>query len=97
MYSDERRRSDRRAFDAEVGIRRHRSPRMMAGLHNMSRLGCQLDLPERVALDEQVWVAIPGLAPLAARVSWLEGWKAGLLFDQPMHPAVFDHVAARLA
>ena len=36
----------------------------------------------------QVWVRMPGLESLSGMVIWTNGQRAGVAFDQPLHPAV---------
>jgi hypothetical protein len=37
-----------------------------------------------------------GLEAIEAEVCWVEGFVAGLQFDKPIHPAVFDLLLHRL-
>jgi len=39
-----------------------------------------------------LWLALPGLQPKFATVTLVEGFTAGLRFDEPLHPAVLDAV-----
>ncbi|MEO7365355.1 MAG: hypothetical protein ABIW03_03460 [Sphingomicrobium sp.] len=48
-------------------------------------------------LDEIVWVKFEGLKSLEAVVSWIDGFAAGLEFQRPVHPAVFEVLLQRLA
>ena len=48
-------------------------------------------------LDEIVWVKFEGLEALEAMVCWVDGFAAGLEFQRPVHPAVFDVLLQRLA
>jgi hypothetical protein len=38
-----------------------------------------------------------GLEALEAEVCWVDGFVAGLQFDKPIHPAVFDLLLERLS
>jgi hypothetical protein len=44
---------------------------------------------------EWIWVSMPGLAPLQARVLWTENRRAGVEFVHPVHTAVFDLLLLR--
>ncbi|WP_394648446.1 pilus assembly protein PilZ [uncultured Sphingomonas sp.] len=41
-----------------------------------------------------VWLTLPGLAPLEAVIAWRDRFKYGCAFSKPLHPAVFEHIAA---
>jgi hypothetical protein len=41
----------------------------------------------------RVWLTIPGLEQLEAKVIWVDGFYFGSEFKRPLHPAVFDHVS----
>ena len=91
----ERRNSARLSRSAEVMMRsgqyRHAVP-----LVDMSECGCQTEVAEHVEPGERLFVTLPGLEPLEARVKWENGWRAGFGFERSIHPAVFDHLAARI-
>jgi hypothetical protein len=40
-----------------------------------------------------VWLTIPGLAGIEATVAWRDRFLYGCSFLQPLHVAVFDHIA----
>jgi hypothetical protein len=52
---------------------------------------------ERLRLGEGVWIKFEGIEPQHATVFWVEPPAAGLQFDRPMHPAVFDSLIRRLS
>lgn len=94
---DERRCGDRVALDANVDFRRPREHNYVVRLHDLTAQGCRIDLPEHVSNPDRVWVTLPGLESQASIVRWESDWVAGVEFQRPMHPAVFDHMAAKLA
>ena len=63
---------------------------------DLSPDGCMIDLVERPALDEVMQVKLPGLETLLARVRWVDNYIAGLKFEQPIHPAVFELLLQRM-
>ena len=93
---DERRRDDRVMLEAEIDFRRPREHCYAVRLHDLSAHGCRIDLPDHVTDPDHVWVTLPGLESLASSVRWESAWVAGVEFNRPMHPAVFDHMAAKL-
>lgn len=63
---------------------------------NVSAGGCRVELIEMVNSGEPVIVRLPALEPLGAEVAWVQGANAGLRFQRPLHPAVFDQLMDRL-
>ena len=43
---------------------------------------------------DRVWISLPGLTGLEAKVAWRRGTIIGAAFHAPLHPAVFDHITA---
>jgi hypothetical protein len=82
---------------ADVEFRRRKEPHYVVPLHDLTAQGCRIAPPERVDCGELVWVQLPSLESLSSRVKWSGSWQSGVEFDRPMHPAVFDMIAARLA
>lgn len=80
----------------EVVLRRLGLPGFKVDIHDLSRVGCKIELIERPRIDELVTIKFEGLEPLEARIKWVEGFVAGALFDRSIHPAVFDLLRLRL-
>lgn len=92
----ERRRGPRLPLEADVEFRRHKQTHYTISLHDLSASGCRIAAPERLGWGERVWVQLPSLQSLSACVKWTGAWQSGVEFEQPLHPAVFDMMAARL-
>ena len=93
----DRRRSERLELGADVEFRRKRAMHYTIRMHDLTPHGCKIAPPEHVETGELVWVQLPSLHSLASHVKWAGDWQSGVEFDRPMHPAVFDMIAARLA
>lgn len=91
------RKSQRVHVAAEVMLRRagHRGYRVR--IFDVSPHGCKAEFVERPELEEHVWVKFDGLDSIEAAVCWVRGFDVGLEFENPIHPAVFSMVVARLA
>ena len=89
-------RADRVPLNCEIEFRRHADARYPVDLINFSPHGCCIAPPVKVETGESVWLRIPGMETIHAKVAWTEQWKVGLEFDSPFHPAVFDTVVKRL-
>ncbi len=90
------RRSDRIALDADVSLRRSGQNTYRVRVYDVSPHGCKLEFVERPNPDEHVWVKFEGLDSIECEVCRVEGFVVGVEFVQPMHPAVFDALVARL-
>jgi hypothetical protein len=90
------RRSERVSLAADVSLRRIGKSTFRVTLNDVSPEGCRVQLVERPAAGERVLVKFEGLEVLEAEVCWVEGFTAGLNFDKPMHPAVFELLVERL-
>jgi hypothetical protein len=93
---EHRRKSERVAVRAEVHLRKSGYHRASVDLIDLSPEGCRVELPERVGLNETVWVTFPGLQPIEAKVAWVTDWLAGLRFTNPLYPSVFDALVSRI-
>ena len=93
----ERRRWPRLALQSDIEFRRRREAHYTIAMQDLTPHGCRIAPPERVDAGELVWVQLPSLESLSSRVKWTSAWQSGVEFDRPMHPAVFDLMAARLA
>ena len=91
------RRSERVSLAADVRLRRIGKSTFRVTLTDVSPEGCKVQLVERPSKDERVLVKFEGLEVLEATVCWVEGFTAGLSFDKPMHPAVFELLIERLS
>jgi hypothetical protein len=90
------RKSMRVSLDAEVSLRRTGKLTYKVRIHDASPHGCKVEFVERPVLAERAWIKFEGLEPLEAMVCWVNGFATGVQFKQPIHPAVFDELMARL-
>lgn len=81
---------------ADVTMRRLGKASYQVRAFDASTHGCRVEFVERPAIDELVRIRFEGLQPLDARTCWIHGHCAGLEFERPIHPAVFDLLVARM-
>ena len=86
----------RRTAGMEAQLRRIGRLAYWVELRDLSPEGCMIDLVERPAMDEVMQVRLPGLETLQARVRWIDNYVAGLKFERPIHPAVFELLLQRM-
>lgn len=92
-----RRRGQRvRVASAEIGMRRMGSFSFQVVLEDVSTGGCKVELVEFVEVNDHVIARFPGIEPFSAKVSWADSRFAGIDFDRPLHPAVFEQLLSRL-
>jgi hypothetical protein len=60
---------------------------------DLSTGGAGIEAGVHLDAGMRVWLKLPGLQSWAARVVWSDGTRAGLAFDNPLHPAVVDRYA----
>ena len=89
--------SERISVDAEVLQRRQGQPNYRVRLYDVSRSGCQAEFVERPRVGDHVWIKFEGLESLNAEVCWADGFRAGLRYVSPIHPAVFDLLVQRFS
>lgn len=90
------RRSERISLTADVSLKRLGQNSYRVRANDLSPHGCKVDLVERPRVGEHMLVKFEGLEVFDAEVCWVEGYVAGLRFEKPMHPAVFDLMIQRL-
>ena len=90
------RQNERISITADVSLRRLGQNSYRVKVNDLSPDGCKVDLVERPRIKEHMLVKFEGLEVLDAEVCWIDGYVAGLRFERPMHPAVFDLLLQRL-
>jgi hypothetical protein len=87
-------REDRVATNLRADVRLAGTSRIPAIIINLSTTGFYLRCEEGLRPGSQIWIRIGSLAPLMARVIWRDAYCAGCAFDQPLHPAILDHLVS---
>jgi len=90
------RQNERISIAADISLRRLGQNSYRVKVSDLSPKGCKVDLVERPRIQEHVLVKFDGLEVLDSEVCWVDGYVAGLRFEKPMHPAVFDLLLQRL-
>lgn len=90
------RRHQRVEIEAEVTFRRAGKLNFRVRIYDVSPEGCRAEFVDRPELGERVWIKFDGMHSLEADICWIAGPKTGMRFAQPIHPAVFDSLLARL-
>jgi hypothetical protein len=96
-YTDSQRTSRRIRVTGEISVRKAGCFNFQVPALDISTHGCRIEFVEAVDAGERVIVRLPALEPLGADVAWVCGMQAGLRFDRPLHPAVFDQLLGRFS
>lgn len=91
------RKSPRIPLNAEVLLRRSSQNNYRVRIFDASVDGGKIEFIERPALDERLWVKFEGLEAIEATVCWIEGHVVGIEFERAIHPAVFQHLVAKIS
>lgn len=90
------RRAERVSIAAGISLRRSFEIRYAVQILDLSPHGCRVELVERVRPGDRLWISLPGIETLEATTRWVEDFVAGVEFVHPLHPSVFDMLAARM-
>ncbi len=86
----------RELVSAELFIRQSDTQLFRTTLSDLSVTGFRMESCTNLDGDKLVFVTLPGLQTLAARIVWANYNDYGCQFSAPLHPAVLDHVVAAL-
>ncbi|MBX9860721.1 MAG: PilZ domain-containing protein [Sphingomonas sp.] len=89
----QRREGERARVMMVASIRERSATAHNAVINDLSLHGCQVS-NIFLRAGKPVWVRFGNLAPIEATVMWARGDQSGIRFNQALHPAVLDHVAA---
>ncbi|MEO8454749.1 MAG: hypothetical protein ABI454_06285 [Sphingomicrobium sp.] len=90
------RKAERIEVRAEASLRRAGRLSYRVATFDVTRFGCKCEFVERPAMYERVWIKFQGLETVHATVCWIEESSLGLMYNSPLHPAVFDMLLSRL-
>lgn len=88
--------AERISLNAEIVMRRLGKANYRVRTFDVSAHGCKVELIDRPRIGEHLLVKFDRLEVLDSEVVWVEEFVAGLRFERPIHPAVFDLLLARL-
>jgi hypothetical protein len=94
--ADHGRRGERVPLHADIDFRRAGEHRWRVNILDISLQGCRVEIPVRVKIDDVTWITFPGLEAMQGKVCWVNEWVAGVEFERPLHPAVFDMIEQRM-
>ena len=84
------RKAERLPIQAVASLRRTNRPTYRVTLFDITCYGCKTEFIERPQIYERVWIKFDGLESIESTVCWIEGFTLGMMYENPIHPAVFD-------
>jgi len=75
-----------------VRVRRKGESWFKSRVTGMSLDGFRLLSFVKLQVGMELWVMFPGFEGRRARVLWVADHEAGCVFENPLHPAIFDHI-----
>jgi hypothetical protein len=93
--ASESRIATRRRVKIRALVREAGSSRIDIDVVDLSATGFRFESYYRFATGTRVFLSIPSLQPLEAIIAWHGGNAYGCQLVRPLHPAVFETIAAR--
>ena len=87
--------AERKSVGITAQLREFGGTRMDIEVHDLSRTGFLAACVYNVPVGARVYLTLPSFSALEAIVAWRDKKGFGCRFTQPLHPAVFDMIAAR--
>ena len=87
--------AERRVVGIAALLREAGGTKWNVDLQDLSMTGFRFESLYSIAVGARVFLTIPTFAPLEAEVAWRSNTGFGCRFAVPLHPAVFDTIAAR--
>ena len=86
------RKAPRFPVEFEALIRKQGGGRFNVVVYDLSTHGFKIAPHADLPVGSLIWIRVPGLESLAARVAWGDYEWAGCEFETPLHPAVLDRL-----
>ena len=88
-------RDPRIAVGFGAALRRQGMMRKPVKLVDLSAHGFCTEVDDPLPVGTMLWLTLPGLAPLQARLAWRRGFRVGCQFSVPLHPSVLQSIVSR--
>lgn len=89
------RKEERQHCEIGAGLRQRGASGVTVQIIDLSTQGFRASTHLELASGTDVWLKLPGLEALHARVAWTRGSSIGCQFVRPLHPAVLSMVVSR--
>lgn len=89
------RKAERQHCQIGAGLRQRGASGVSVQIMDLSTHGFRAATHLDLQKGSDVWLKLPGLEALHARVKWMDGYLAGCEFVKPLHPAVLQMMVTR--
>ena len=89
------RQAERNAVHIVAELRLPVGQRFKVSVLDLSQTGFRIETGNHIELGSRVFLSIPELQSLPAQIAWSKTPFYGCAFLNPLHAAVFDHVARK--
>jgi hypothetical protein len=87
--------AERTHCEIGAGLRQRGASGVSVQILDLSTHGFRASTHLDLQKGADVWLKLPGLEALHARVAWMEGYLVGCKFERPLHPAVLQMMVRR--
>lgn len=94
--SERRRQYARLSVTTTAELRPRSLRKIKISVIDISVAGFRINTLSPLHIGEDVYLHLPGLAPLKGTLRWKTGNQYGAEFSTPLHPSVAEHLAGRL-
>jgi hypothetical protein len=88
--SDNGRKAERTGVEMGAGLRQRGASGVTVQILDLSTHGFRASTHLDLQSGADVWLKLPGLEALHAKVAWSNGHFIGCAFERPLHPAVLQ-------
>jgi hypothetical protein len=89
------RKAERKHVEMGAGLRQRGATGVTVQVLDLSTHGFRASTHLSLPQGADVWLKLPGLETLHARVAWSDGHMVGCAFVRPLHPAVLQMMVGR--
>jgi hypothetical protein len=89
------RKAERAHCEIGAGLRQRGASAVGAHIIDLSTHGFRASTHLDLQIGADVWLKLPGLEAMHARVAWAEGHYVGCAFERPLHPAVLQMIVRK--
>ena len=89
------RKAERCGVDIGAGLRQRGASGVTVQILDLSTHGFRASTHLDLQQGADVWLKLPGLEPLHAKVAWSNAHFIGCAFERPLHPAVLQMMVTK--
>jgi hypothetical protein len=87
--------SERVSIELGAGLRQRGAHGVSVQIMDLSTHGFRATTHLDLDRGADVWLRLPGLEAIQAKVVWVKGYIIGCAFERPLHPAVLEMIVSK--